>query len=143
MPGIVVMPFILPYLGRESVLVETAQALQVAQAAAQALAERARTCENRMFESERLRRQRFNASWLGRLFPFLRTSPQTPVTLQQILDLPMGSWPPGIFKFSLLMYLLEESRDLAQRAERAHQPLSVRKDDWERMMAWAAFHEAP
>lgn len=134
------MPPNMPNIGREKVLVEPEQALLVAKTAARIFATRVQTCQHQVALAERARRERFNASWVARLLPFLQKDPDKKVTFEQLMARPIVSWDEGVFELSLFTSLFEQAQDLAQRAEHATQPLSVVRDDWDRMVSWSSIY---
>ena len=134
-------PIIVPRTGDEPsrfANVEVRRARKIAQSAARALSEAIEARKACVIENERQRRRRFNASWKGKVFFFLRKDPDGPISAGPRADESIASWSDTDFELKMLEHFLEQARDVARVARSGTGCLRIKQDEWDRMLGWAA-----
>lgn len=134
-------PIIVPHSEDSSssqVLVESSRALHVAQAAAEAFRARIQSLRASMVEGERARRRRFNASWLGRLLPFLQEDPDADITPGPHPDDQVVDWTDEEFHLKMFEHFLAQAESVAGRARATESALVLSRSEWNRLLSWSA-----
>ena len=105
-------------------------AYEVSSQALEVLQERIDAVHEMLIGHERDRRRRFNASWLGRLLPFLRQDPDAAIRPETILHGSMRRWVDDIAELRMNEHYAQCARSILVQAQNTPDPFEVNAFDW-------------
>lgn len=112
-------------------------AFQVTTSAMSVLQERIDSVHAALVEHERARRRKFNASWLGRVLPFLQKNPDEAIHPDALLRSSLRRWVNEIAELSMDKYYLARAQAILLQAQNTPNSFEVDSFDWMGLQALA------